>query len=406
MKKEFAGVEKIINGYKQDMVANLAKMISIKAVSPESGGKGEAERVAFLLSLLKSMKLRPKVYRYKDKCGVYRPSILLKYGENKRTVWIVSHTDTVAEGDIKQWHDDPFRGVIKGDRVYGRGTNDNGQSVIASIYAMKALIKSGVRLKYNIGLALVADEEHGSSYGMIRLLEDNLFRKGDMFVVPDLGSQSGRGRNIEVSEKSVAWYKITVKGIQVHASIPNKGVNAYKYLVLFLADLNGFLSRKYNRRNKLFLPAVSTFEFTKHDKNVDNVNIISGSEVSYMDCRILPSYDISKITNAIKQFARNRKYKPARISVELIDSGSEMVPTSIKSENYKILEDAVANVVKVRTRPVGIGASTCGKMVRRYGWPAVVWSIADDVAHTPNEYARIEDMITECKVFSYLFCSA
>lgn len=403
MKKDFARIVGIIDSYKEEMALNLVKVTGITSVSPANGGRGEMEKALFLQSLLRSMKLKSKLYKYKDKSGTYRPNIILKHGDNEKTIWIVSHTDTVSEGDIRLWDTPPFKGIIKNGKVYGRGTNDNGQSVISTIYALKALIEANAKLKFNVGIALVADEENGSDYGIKKLIREGIFDKKDMFVVPDLGSQSERGRNIEISEKGLAWFKIVAKGKQVHASTPQKGINAYKYLIMFLADLDVFLSKTYNKRNKLFMPQFSTFEFTKHEKNLDSINIISGSEVSYMDCRILPCYRIKDIFRSIKRLAKSKKYKPADISVELVDSGEATIPISTKSSMYVMLEEAILKVAKKKPRPVGIGAATCARALRHAGWPAVVWSVADDVPHQPNEYARINDIVLECKTFSYLF---
>ena len=46
--------------------------------------------------------------------------------------------------------------------VYSYLANDNGHGIMASIYAIKALKESGIKMKYNLGIALVADEEVGS----------------------------------------------------------------------------------------------------------------------------------------------------------------------------------------------------------------------------------------------------
>lgn len=403
MGKNLAPVSKIIDSYGKEMVSGLIKITGINSVAPVNGGPGEKQKALFLAALLKSMGFRPKIYKYKDKYDVCRPNLIFKHGKGKKTIWIVSHTDTVSAGDLKTWKTPPFKGVMKGERIYGRGTNDNGQSIIASIYALKALADSGIKLKFNFGIALVADEENGSDYGITKLVEEGVFGKKDMFVVPDLGSQSERGGNIEISEKGLAWFRITVKGKQVHASTPQKGVNAYRYLIRFLADLEIFLAKKYNKENKLFNPPYSTFEFTKHDKNFDSINIISGSETSYMDCRILPYYKPEEIYLSIKKFAASKKYRPAVINVELLDSGKPTLPISTKSEMYVMLDDAVREVIGKKPRPMGMGAATVARRLRLSGWPVVVWSIADDVPHQPNEYANINDMMSECKIFAYLF---
>jgi succinyl-diaminopimelate desuccinylase len=56
----------------------------------------------------------------------------------------------------------------------------------------------------------------------------------------------------------------------------------------------------------------------------------------------------------------------------------------------------------VKPRVGGIGGGTVAAFFRRMGIPAAVWSTIDDVAHMPNEYAKIDNMISDAKVMAYL----
>jgi succinyl-diaminopimelate desuccinylase len=44
-----------------------------------------------------------------------------------------------------------------------------------------------------------------------------------------------------------------------------------------------------------------------------------------------------------------------------------------------------------------------GAVFRRHGIPAVVWSTMDDLAHQPNEYCVIDNMVQDAKVFAHVF---
>jgi len=75
----------------------------------------------------------------------------------------------VPAGDPSLWSHDPFEAHVEDGKIYGRGAEDNGQAVITSLFAVKALIEAGIKPNVNIGLAFVADEETGSEYGIIYL---------------------------------------------------------------------------------------------------------------------------------------------------------------------------------------------------------------------------------------------
>ncbi|MCL5112260.1 MAG: M20 family metallo-hydrolase [Candidatus Marsarchaeota archaeon] len=392
------GLFQLIDGYRNEILKTAGKMVQIKAISPESGGEGEAERAEFLGQLLKEMGFEPRRYDYKDDHGSVRPNIIVKYGNEKATLWIIPHMDTVSEGDPSLWTHDPFTLYVEGDTLYGRGINDDGQDVLASIYALKALKESGAKLRYNYGLAIVADEELGSKYGISKLIEEGIFGKDDMFMVPDGGNH--KGDEIEIAEKGILWLKISVHGKQVHASTPQMGVNAYRKAIEFLAEADKMLHSKYSIRNKVFQPDVSTFEMTKHEKNTDSVNIIPGLDVSYIDCRVLPDYRLDDIVADMKGLASRPEFSDTRIEIEVANQEDPTAPTSIDAEVVKLTIDSVRHVLGIEPKAVGIGGGTCASFFRKKGMPAVVWSKKFDIAHQPNEYALLSDILVDAKVFA------
>jgi len=93
--------------------------------------------------------------------------------------------------------------------------------------AINSIIKTNKTiLQVPVGLALVADEETGSQYGLRYILENHkeIFKKEDLIIVPDGGNEEGT--MIEVAEKSMLWLKFTIYGSQCHASTPDKGRNS------------------------------------------------------------------------------------------------------------------------------------------------------------------------------------
>ena len=394
----FSRISKSLDGYEKEMAATLAKMVEIKAMSPMSGGSGEAKRADFLESILRKWGFRVRRYDYLDETKAKRSNLVAKWGNEGKTVWITPHIDTVAEGDATLWNNSPFEAKVANGRVYGRGSNDNGQGVISAMFALKALKESHAKLKYNFGVALAADEETGSKYGVVRLLKEDIFNKGDMIVVPDYGNM--RGDKIEISEKSLLWLKVSVKGKQVHASCPQMGANAFRYAIKFLSSVDDYLHKKYSARDGLYATP-STFEMTKHEKNLDSINMIPGSDVFYMDCRILPRYDTDSVLKDIAKVAHAPALRKAKIKVEVVQR-DEAPGTNENSEIVKKLKCALKELRDVKARCVGTGGGTLAKYFREKGFDAVVWSTQHDIAHEPNEYAIIKYMPADAKVFAYL----
>ncbi len=398
MQEDFAIVGRTIEGYRQDVIEKMSRMIGLMAVSPVSGGKGEAERAGFLEDMLQSFGFGVERYDYNDETGTVRPNLVTRFGDADSTIWFVGHMDTVSEGDRSLWKTDPFTAAVRGDLVYGRGAEDNGSGVMASIYALRALKESGIRLRYNFGLALVSDEELGSRFGMAKLIHEGIFDSKDMFVVPDWCTKDGS--MIEIGEKGMLWLKITVTGVQVHASTPDEGKNAYRYAIMFLSELDRMLHSKYASRNKIFSPDVSTFEMTKHEKNVDSVNIIPGTDISYMDCRILPEYKVDDVLRDVIELSKSGEFDGVQIKIEEFNREDPAPATDPDSEIVKLVAFAIEELRGIKPGTVGIGGGTVAAFTRKAGMQTAVWGTGGEMAHQPNEYVDIKDVLSDAKVFA------
>lgn len=281
---------------------------------------------------------------------------------------------------------------------------DNTQSIVSSTFAMKALKNLGIKPKRTVALCFVADEEMGSKYGIQYLIEKGLFDKNDLIVVPDGGS--GDGGFVEIAEKSAIWFRIRTVGKQAHASMPANGLNANRVGMEFALAVDKMLHEKYSDTDKNFDPPQSTFEPTKKEKNVDAVNIVPGEDVAYFDCRILPHYDVDEVLKTINDLARNYEKKTgAKIGIEVVSKNVAPESTDANAKIVVMLREALKNTRGIDARIGGIGGGTCAAFFRRIGVPAVVWATMDEIAHQPNEYSKIENMVNDAKVFAYLAMS-
>ena len=381
-------------------------MIACPAVSPSSDGMGEGEKAAYLLSVIKKMKFDEVVVINipdpKAPTGV-RPNLLAKYyGKNRnKTLWVMAHMDVVPAGDLALWNSDPFKAVVKGDKIYGRGAEDNQQGIVSGLLAVKAMMDLGVRPECNYALLLNADEEMGSDYGLLAILKKHahLFGHEDAFLVPDGGLPDGT--MVEVAEKNMLWAKITVTGKPTHASTPMAGSNANRAAAYLTVALDQRLHKKFNKKDKLFAPEVkSTFEPTKREPNVPNVNTIPGSDVFYMDCRILPRYSNAKVLEEMRKVARKIE-KKFKVTVTIEDPINDISKsTDPKHPVVQVTKEAVQAVYKNNPRIMGVGGGTVGAYLRNAGFPAVVYARLDETMHQPNEYSSIKNTLGDAKVFA------
>ncbi len=399
-----------IESQKNEMVQALMELIRIPAIAPENGGEGELKKVEKLMQILEPVGF-DKIERYDAEDervpSGNRPNIIAYYyGESSaEKLWIITHLDVVPPGEESLWTvTKPFEPIIKEERIYGRGSEDNGQSMVASIFAVKTLKNLGIKPKRTVALAFVADEEQGSTYGIQHLIKQRLFKKDDLIIVPDSGNENGSF--IEIAEKSGLWFRICTIGKQTHASRPSKGLNAHRIGMEYALALDKMLHDKYSLRNEQFDPPECTFEMTKKEKNVDAVNIIPGQDIVHFDCRILPSYSLQAILMDIHGLAEEFEKKTgAKIKIEVLHKGVAPRPTDANSKIVVMLREAIGKVRGIEPKVGGIGGGTCAAFFRKIEVPAVVWSTIDEMAHQPNEYAKIENLVNDAKVFASLAIS-
>jgi acetylornithine deacetylase len=142
-----------------------------------------------------------------------------------RSLMLNGHVDTVGVEGMP----DPFAGAIRDGRVYGRGAHDMKGSLAACIGAIRALVDGGIRLRGDLVLAAVADEEYGSlgtSDVLTRCRVD-----GAIVTEPT-------NLDICLAHKGYAWIEVETVGRAAHGSRFAEGVDANMRMGRFLAELD------------------------------------------------------------------------------------------------------------------------------------------------------------------------
>jgi succinyl-diaminopimelate desuccinylase len=407
----FLRVARRIDSYRDEAIALQRMLTAIPALSPRNGGDGEARKAEALAGYLRQIGLtRIASYPATDPAlpGGHRPNLVVRVPgrSRERTAWVMAHLDVVPPGDRQLWQSDPFELRVDGDRLYGRGTEDNHQGLCSAVLAARALREEGVTPPCDLGLLFVADEETGSEYGISFLLREvpDLFGPRDLIIVPDSGVPDGS--QIEVAEKSIVWLKFTVRGKQTHGSTPEKGVNAHKAGAHLIVAL-GELYRIFDAVDPVFEPPISTFEPTQKEANVPNINTIPGTDVFYFDCRVLPRYPLEAVEAEVARIAGSiEAAHEVQVTIETPQRESAAPPTPVDAPVVKLLQAAVREVYGIEGRPEGIGGGTVAAHIRRRGHAVAVWSRFDETLHGPNEYCLLSNLLGDAKVMAHVFLNA
>jgi succinyl-diaminopimelate desuccinylase len=408
MESRLADLVTKIDSYREEVIDFETQLTKIPALGPENGGDGERDKAEYVANWVNQY-LRPddlKEYRAPDErvSYGYRPNIVTTFqGNSKRTVWIMTHLDVVPPGDLSKWTGDPWTVRVADGKLIGRGVEDNQQGLTSSVFAVKAYRDLDLIPQHNIGLVFVSDEETGSRYGIQYLLKKHrqLFGRDDLIIIPDAGDT--KGTMIEVAEKSILWLKFHTKGKQTHGSVPEHGHNAHKAASYLTVRLDA-LYKKFGKRDSMFSPPISTFEPTKREANVPNVNTIPGEDVMYFDCRILPHYEIVEVMTTIKTLVKEveKKFK-VRIKISFAQQDQAAPPTSPEAPVVQAIIRAMKELRGRRPKPMGIGGGTVAAYFRRAGIPAAVWGTMAETAHSPDEYCLIKNILDDAKIFAHIF---
>ncbi len=397
-----------IESLKEEAFELEKKLTAFRALGPENGGDGEWEKAQFLKNKLLEIGVTEIIeVNAKDNrvSSGLRPNIIGIYpGKNhQRRIWIMTHMDVVPPGDLSLWKSDPWKVWMDEEgRIYGRGVEDNQQDMVASILALQAFAMEGEIPYYDVGLVFVSDEETGSDYGIKYVLSHrrDIFSKDDLIIVPDGGNPDGT--EIEVAEKGILWMKFVVKGKQTHGSTPERGINAHKAGANLIVRLEK-LYEIFPARDPLFEPPISTFEPTKKEANVPNINTIPGEDVFYFDCRIMPTYPLKDIKEKVREIASGVESDfGVKVEISYPQEAEAAPPTPADAPVVVAIKKAVKDLRNLEARAIGIGGGTVAAHFREAGFYAAVWATMDETMHSPNEYAWMKNIIGDAQVFAYI----
>jgi len=381
------------------------------AISPDSGGEGELDKCNFLETWLRKQGFtdlrRFDAPDERAKGGV-RPNLIatVEGSGPGGCLWLMSHIDVVPPGEITLWTTDPWKAVVSEKNgkkcLTGRGVEDNQQGLVSSVIAALALMRRGIKPKKTLKLLFISDEENGSKYGIGWMMEAHpgLFNAGDAALVPDSGDEYGS--SIEVAEKNIVWIKFTTHGKQAHGSRPDQGINAHLAGADLALSLHYGLSEKFGDHDPLFEPDYSTFQPTKRDGNVPNINTIPGEDSLCFDMRVLPRYPVDVVLKEVDRI-KDEIQKKHNVTVDYTLSQSmESKPTPVDSPLIKCLARNIESVYGVKAKPVGIGGGTVAAFMRNRGMDAAVWCRINESAHQPNEYTLLEHILGDAKIMALM----
>ena len=147
----------ITNQVKDEFLTSLKTLISYPSVLNE-GENGTPFGQAIQDVLEKTLEICRSLgfTTYLDPKGYYGYA---EIGQGAELLAVLCHLDVVPSGDEADWRTPPFEASIKDGWIFGRGVQDDKGPSMAALYAVKALLDSGVKFKKRVRFIFGTDEE-------------------------------------------------------------------------------------------------------------------------------------------------------------------------------------------------------------------------------------------------------
>jgi len=326
---------------------------------------------------------------------------VLKGTGGGKSIILNGHIDVVPEGDRSKWTHDPFSGRVENGKMFGRGTTDMKGGNVSMLMAVEALVRSGIKLKGDIIFESVIEEESGGVGTLATLIRGY---KADAALIPEPTNMK-----LFIKQQGSMWFRVIVEGRSAHGGTRYEGVSAIEKAVLVHQAI---LKLEGVRNGRIQDPLYSTVPIPVP---INMGKIQGGSwpssvaDLVTIEGRIgvAPEEEMntvkSELTECVAEVSKNDpwlKEHPAKVEF----FGAQWVPNTLESQHpfAEVMKSAFQEVykkpVKIEASPWGTDGGLLGKVG---GIPTLVIGPGETrVAHYPDEFIEIKEMVLAAKVFS------
>ena len=326
---------------------------------------------------------------YDDKNGVRKASVVGKRGGGVGGMAYAGHTDVVPAIDWFQPEHGPYRSVVDGDRVYGRGSCDMKGSIACMIAAVERL--KNVSLDAPLYFLATADEEIGYGGAKSIASESRYFRE---MVAQDTRTVVGEPTMLEVVNvhKGSGQITATSRGRAAHSST-SEGVNANLAMIPFLQvmkEIHDETEADPAWQNTDFDPPTLSWNIGINDHTVAT-NITSPQSVCTIGLRPMPGIDVTPLLDRVRAAG-----EAFGVDVK-IDGSTQPLTTSPDAPVVRDLLEVTGNAA-AKTVTYGTDASVLTGLQN-----LVVFGPGDIAqAHTFNEWIALEQLDKGTDVYETL----
>ncbi|SFG70405.1 M20 family metallopeptidase [Sporolactobacillus nakayamae] len=322
--------------------------------------------------------------------------IAVREGMDKEKLLFNGHMDTVLCGDVERWNDPPLSGTIIGDKMFGRGSADMKGGLAAQIFAFKALVCSGILFKRGMMLTAVVDEEVGFK-GTQALIDDHWIDDCVYGVVAEPSSL-----HIADCLKGGIEFTLRVYGRSAHTGVASTGDNAVISMTRMIGAIEKYSNRLKRRQHPLL--GSPTCNIGRIEGGYGVTLVPEFCDMAF-DRQLLPGEQIAEVDYEIKDLL-HQTASEFGIHMDLVRTQSFPAwQLSHDADVTHLLHGAYKQLYGRPAAYTGFNGYSEVELLARHGLPSLIFGPGDlAVAHAPNEYISLKQVIEAAKVYALLGC--
>jgi len=363
----------------------LAKeLIRKPSVTPKDAGA-----INILAKNLRSLGFKCQMMNFKNIKNLYA-----KLGKSSPNFCFAGHTDVVPVGDLKSWSVNPFSGMVKNNRLIGRGASDMKGSIACFIAALSQFKKIKPKFKGSISLLITGDEEAVAINGTKKVVEKLKKRKEkiNFCLVGEPTNLTKLGQMMKIGRRGSITGYLTVYGTQGHVAYPHQANNPAPVITKILNQIKDI---KLDRGTKNFQP--SNLEVVKI--NIENTadNVIPAEATATFNIRFNNMHSSSSLKKKLnKVFSNVCRRNKCSFKISYMVSGEAFLTTPNKT-TYMI-QKIIKKITKIKPKLSTSGGTSDARFLRKIS-PCVEFGLVGKTAHMVDEMVSVADMKKLKKIY-------
>jgi succinyl-diaminopimelate desuccinylase len=404
MAEIFAALDAQIDATHQAQIEFLRELVRIPSDNPPGDCAAHGMRAADLLEGLGfTVERHPVPVELARKHGMISAVNLIvrkRYGANSGsegpTIALSAHGDVVPPGE--GWSVDPYGGVIKDGKLYGRGVAVSKSDFATYAFALKALDKIGLT-RGTVELHLTYDEEVGGDIGPGLLLKTGLSK-------PDLAICAGFSYGVVTAHNGCLHLEVRVRGKIAHAALPETGVDALEATTDILAALYAYRRTLVHHHSSVHGIDHPTLVVGLIKGGV-NTNVVPDMVTLRLDRRILSEEDPAAAEAALRELIPRAvgHRGGVHIDIERVLLALPLKPLPGGGKLITTLQEQGKRVFGTRIEAHGVPIYTDARHYAEAGIPTVLYgagprTLIEAGGHGADERLVLEDLRGATKVIA------